>query len=99
MFAKSSSLSCSALAFRGTEEFSRIALTSAFGKESPDAREFESVFLRCEKAAFTTLKNFFSSSSYTAGSLRMLSLKTAESTFGAGINEPALTENSISGSA
>ena len=50
----------------GMPAFSSISMACAFGMPNPAERVFGSVFLRCEKAARTTLKNCSSLPTSTA---------------------------------
>ena len=61
-------------------------------------RALLSILRRTEKAAFTTLKNSFSSQTSTGGTVRRLQTMTALSTLGAGIKDSGGTIKAISGS-
>ena len=96
MAAKSLSRSASALAFSGTPALVSTPVISSFGRCSPALSELVMTLRRCENAALTTSKKR-ASSVLTGGSESTFSRMTAESTLGAGMNEPALTPKSISG--
>ena len=61
-------------------------------------RQFDRVFLRCEKAARISLKRSAGSYTFTGGSSRTFSRITAESTFGRGMKQFIGTFAAIYGS-
>ena len=54
-------VNCSALAVGAMPACCKAADSSSFGFPRPVLKEFKTVFLRCPNAAFTNLKNCFSS--------------------------------------
>ena len=78
---------CSALTLKSIPSPFSISSKKSFGSNPELERELIKVFLFCKNENFIILKNNSSSNTFTLGSFKTSNFITAESTFGAGINE------------